>query len=309
MLSDQWTGLELRHLHSLRAIARTGSFHAAADSLDYTQSAVSQHLASLEAIVGVRLVDRRRGRRRVALTEAGELLLRHADAMVARLDAARADLRAYASGAAGTLRVGTYQSVGARILPALMSRYSAAWPDVSVELHESNDDLSLLRLVESGDLDLTFSVLPLPDGPFAHAEVLRDPYVLLAAVGSPLATCKAAPSLATVLEGPLIGFGACRSNQLIEASIRAHGLEPRVVFRSDDNGTIQGLVASGYGAAMLPALAVDTDDPRVTTRPLDVPARQIAIAWHRDRHRSPAAESFVATVTEVCAGIGQDGIG
>ena len=303
MLNDQWTGLELRHLQSLRAIARTGSFHAAADTLDYTQSAVSQHLASLEAIVGVRLVDRRRGRRRVTLTEAGELLIRHADAMVARLDAARADLRAYAAGMAGSLRVGTYQSVGARILPALMSRFGRAWPDVRVELQESNDDLSLLRQVESGDLDLTFGVLPLPDGPFAYAEVLRDPYVLLAAIDSPLVTREPGPTLAEVVEGPLIGFGACRSNELLEAALRAQGLEPRVVFRSDDNGTIQGLVASGYGAALLPALAIDSDDPRVTTRPLDVPVRQIAVAWHRDRLRTPAAEAFVATAREVCEGL------
>src|SRR5512137_2003955 len=115
-MTDQWAVLELRHLESLRAIARTGSFRAAADELDYTQSAISQHLAALEAIVGLRLVDRGRGRRQVSLTEAGEILVRHADAIAARLSAARADLNAYAEGAVGTLRVGTYQSVSARIL-------------------------------------------------------------------------------------------------------------------------------------------------------------------------------------------------
>ena len=90
---DHSPDLEFRHLLSFRAVAATGSFHEAAESLDYTQSAVSQHVAALEAILGVRLLDRSRGRRTVEVTEAGALLLRHADAIVARMRAARADLR------------------------------------------------------------------------------------------------------------------------------------------------------------------------------------------------------------------------
>src|SRR5664279_5672793 len=120
MAVDHFGDVEFRHLLSFRAVAATGSFHEAAQSLDYTQSAVSQHVAALESVLGVRLLDRSRGRRTVELTEAGTLLLRHADAIVARMQAARADLRAYAEGATGVLRVGTYQSVGARVLPATL---------------------------------------------------------------------------------------------------------------------------------------------------------------------------------------------
>ena len=125
-MDEQWDELELRHLTTLRAIARAGSFHAAADSLGHVPSVVSQQLAALEAITGTRLVDRGRGRRTVTLTPAGETLLRHADAVEARLGAARADLRAIAAGTAGTLRVGTFQSVSARVLPALLLRFSRA---------------------------------------------------------------------------------------------------------------------------------------------------------------------------------------
>jgi len=303
MTDDRWAGLELRHLESLRAIARTGSFHAAADELDYTQSAVSQHLAALEAIVGLRLVDRGGGRRRVALTEAGELLVRHADAVAARLSAARADLRSYAEGASGTLRVGTYQSVSARIIPTLLRRFADRWPGVHVELRETNSDEGLLPLVESGELDLAFSVLPLPDGPFGHAEVLRDPWLLLTVAGSPLATRVPPPTFADLADEPLIGFRPSRSEALVEEALLAHGLTPRIFFRSNDNATVQGLVATGFGSALMPALAVDTHDPRVARIPVDVPPRSIVVVWHADRTRSPAAEAFVAMAGEVCVEI------
>src|ERR687893_2153893 len=101
MESDSWLGVELRHFLALEAVAREGSFGRAATALGYTQSAVSQQIAALERIVGERLLERPGGPRPVSLTEAGSLLLRHADAIVARLRAARSDLEALAAGAAG----------------------------------------------------------------------------------------------------------------------------------------------------------------------------------------------------------------
>src|SRR5436309_4769823 len=153
-------GVGLRHLAALEAVARTRSFGKAARDLGYTQSAVSQQIAQLERSVGQRLVERPGGPRPVPLTEAGRLLLRHADAIVAQLDAAEADMSALAEGAAGPLRVGILQSVGARILPALLRRFRDEWPRVEVQVHEEADVAELLRLVERGDLDLTFAELP-----------------------------------------------------------------------------------------------------------------------------------------------------
>jgi DNA-binding transcriptional LysR family regulator len=132
MRANQWLGVEMRHLAALEAVSRTRSFGRAARELGYTQSAVSQQIAQLEQIVGQRLFHRPGGPRRVEPTEAGELLLRHADAIVAQLDAARADMAALAEGEAGTLRVGIYQSVGTRLLPALVRRFREQWPLVGV---------------------------------------------------------------------------------------------------------------------------------------------------------------------------------
>jgi molybdate transport repressor ModE-like protein len=132
MEADRWLGVELRHLAALQAIAAEGTFGKAARRLGYTQSAVSQQIATLERIIGERLLDRPGGPRPVALTEAGRMLLRHADAIVARLQAAQADLTALSAGAAGTLRVGTYQSVGRHILPTVLRRFSTTWPRVEL---------------------------------------------------------------------------------------------------------------------------------------------------------------------------------
>src|SRR5579859_3115548 len=187
MQTDEWLGLELRHLIALKALAEEGSFGRAAQSLGYTQSAISQQIAVLERIVGQRLVERPGGPKPISLTEAGELLLTHADGITARLRAAQADLGALGAGDAGPLRVGTYQSVGARVLPTLLRSFRADWPKIDVTLVESTDDRELLGLVETGEVDLSFVVYPLPAGPFESVELLRDPYVLLVQKDSPLA--------------------------------------------------------------------------------------------------------------------------
>jgi molybdate transport repressor ModE-like protein len=299
MEPDSWLGVELRHFLALEAVAREGSFGKAATALGYTQSAVSQQIAALERIVGQRLVERPGGPKAVSLTEAGRLLLKHADAIAARVAAAQADLTALGDGEAGTLRVGVFQSVGQRILPELMRRYLHAWPQVKVSLTESANDEELLTLVERGELDLTFSDLPLPEGPFESVELLRDPYVLVVAAESPFADRDTPPTTRELAELELIGHKHCRTIKQLEANIR---VPLNFVFRSDHNQTVQALVASGVGSALVPKLTMDPEDE--TTRLIDIPKlppRVIALAWHRDRYRTPAARAFVETAEEVTA--------
>src|SRR6478752_10466557 len=198
MEPDSWLGVELRHFAALQAVASEGSFGRAADRLGYTQSAVSQQIATLERVVGERLVERPGGPRPVSLTEAGHLLLRHADSIVARLQAAQADLHALRSGEAGVLRVGTFQSVGARLLPEIMRRFREQWPQIEVTLEERDSDQELAALVEKGELDVAFVLPPFGEAPLETIELLRDPYVLVVARSSPLARQDMAPSLARI---------------------------------------------------------------------------------------------------------------
>src|SRR5918911_3712197 len=199
-----WTGVELRHLIALQAVANERSFGRRPPRLGYPQSAVSHQIAALEALVGQRVVERARGQRSVALTEAGALLARHADAIVARLRAAQADYAAFAEGAAGVLRVGIYQSVGTRILPTLLRDFAVAWPRVEVRLTESTSDGDLLSLVERGELDLTFTVFPLQQGPFEAVELLRDPFLLGVRAHSTLSPGHQPPPLGQLVHVPLI---------------------------------------------------------------------------------------------------------
>src|SRR5919198_2801815 len=164
-------GVDLRHLVALEMVARERSFARAASRLGYTQSAVSQQISALERAAGARLLERPRGRGIVEPTEAGTLLLRHAARIVASLRAAEADLRALADGTVGSLRVGTFQSVGMTVLPELLSRYRNVWPAVEVALVESVSQRELLDGVEAGDLALAFAVLPVEEGPFETFEL------------------------------------------------------------------------------------------------------------------------------------------
>jgi DNA-binding transcriptional LysR family regulator len=99
----------------------------------------------------------------------------------------------------------------------------------------------------------------------------------------------------------LVGFRASSTVDQIEAAFRSEGMETRWAFRSNDNPTVQGLVAAGVGVAVMPRLTLNTADPRIAVVELatEVPPRIVAIAQHRDRYSSPAARAFVQTAREV----------
>jgi DNA-binding transcriptional LysR family regulator len=303
MEPDNWNGVELRHLAALEAVAEEGSFGRAAERLGYTQSAISQQIATLERVVGQQLIERPGGPRPVSVTQAGEILLAHARGITARLAAAQADMAAVSAGEAGTIRVGTFQSVGARVLPTLLQEFSSALPHVRIQLTEATDDADLLAAVERGELDLSFVMLPVGEGPFEAVELLRDPYVLVVPKDSPLVGRKEAPSLAEIASRKLIGFRQCRTVQRIEHQLLARGLTPEIAFRSDDNGTIQGLVAAGVGIALMPQLTVEPSDERIAVLEIGgkLPPRIIGVAWHRDRYISPAARAFVEMARDLRA--------
>lgn len=289
----RWASVELRHLITLQTVAGERSLAGAARRLGYSQPAISQQLAAFERIVGARLVERRAGGREVALTDAGERVLVHGAAILARARAADGDLRALERGTVRNLRLGTFPSVGARIVPPLLRRFAADWPEVDVALVEAASDRQLLKGIEAAELELAFAMLPLEDGPFAAVEVLRDPYVLLVAADSPLAASGHPLSLHQIRELPLIGF---RHGQAYpEAFLGAHGIVSQVRFRTDDNETLAGLVAAGLGAALVPQLTVNPERSDVVRLELatKLPPRRIAIAWHCDREQSEAALALV----------------
>ncbi len=297
---DRLLGVEFRHLAALEAVADSGSFAVAGLRLGYTQSAISQQVAMIERAAGMQLLERPGGRRAVSATEAGERLLRHARRATAAMRAAEADLRALAEGEAGTLRVGTFQSVGVRVIPPVMRLYVGRWPGIQVRLVESNHQL-LIEGLTRGDLDLAFVSGHL-DVIVDRIEVLVDPYVLLAPAGSELAVATRRVGVREIARLPLVAYRD--PDEGGEAFLRGRGIDPEIVFRSDDGGIVQGLVGAGIGYALVPRLTVDRTDPDVAVLEVrGVPPREIGLAWNADRVLSAAASAFVEVVEEVAAGL------
>jgi DNA-binding transcriptional LysR family regulator len=301
MSRDVWLGVELRHFAALAAIAREGTFRGAADRLGYVQSAVSHQLAVLERIVGARLVARAAGAGPLTLTPAGEVLLRHADDVLAHVAAAKADLGHLDDERSGTVRVGVVPGVAARFVPPLLSTFAARYPGVGVCVEEWATDVPVLQQVQDGRLDLGFGWLPLEPGPFAHCELLSTPIVLLVPTAHPLARRRPPVSVRELARLPLIGSQQSRVGARIEQEQRAAGRSLRVRVRSDCAETTRALVAEGLGVALVPRLAFATGDPRVAFVELAEPLARatVALFWHRDRLLSEAAQELGEVAREI----------
>lgn len=297
-----WPNLELRHLLALVAVADAGTFSRAAEQLGYTQSAVSQQIGNLERIVGAPLFERPGGRRPVRLTAAGETLLTHARAALARVSSAAADLRALASGEQGELRVGTLPSIGTKVLPRLIGTVRATWPGIEIVLRESRDCADLIRAVEAGDVDVTFiEIGQYETGPLEVRPLLDDPMVFVAPATAPEAGRRVV-GIADIAHLPMIGTNNAGCRQIIDDAFRQAPDSPTYVFRSDDNPTIQGLIGSGLAYAVLPLLTVDENHPNVVVIPIwpEPPSRRLGIAWHPGRRPPPVLQPFVEAAAEVC---------
>jgi DNA-binding transcriptional LysR family regulator len=307
-MTTTWNGLELRHLVALAAIADAGTISRAADELGFTQSAVSQQVAGLERVIGTPVFDRPGGPRPLVLTEAGQVLLSHARTVLAQLRLAEADVRAVVAGERGTLRVGTVQSVGTRVLPDVLRRFAVERPGVSVVLRESHDDTDLLALVAAGELDVTFCESSKLDEPWTCEQVLVDPFVLLAPASSP-ESAHPSVSVTEVAALPLIGYrnGACHSSQ---RACFPDGVVPDFVFQSDDNTTIQGCVGAGLGYALVPRLTIDAGDPAVRIVAIEPPPppRLIGVAWSSERREPPSLAAFLACVHATCDALAVDAV-
>src|SRR5919202_84775 len=122
--------LDVRRMRVLREVAAQGSFSAAAEALSFTQSAVSQQVAALEREAGAKLVER--GARGIRLTPAGQALVSHADAILSRLDDAEQELAAIAGLRGGRLRVASFQSAGATLIPRALGEFHKHHPEVEL---------------------------------------------------------------------------------------------------------------------------------------------------------------------------------
>lgn len=294
----RWLGVEFRHLGALAAVARTGSFRRAAESLGYVQSAISGQIAQLEQAVGTQLVERSSGSAGATLTSAGQILLGHVEEILARFDAARVDLRSLAEGTDTVVRIAVLEGIGQRRLPRILSAFRDEFPSAQVIIDEHDGSKRSFDRLARGELDLMITELPLDNGPFEHILLERDRYVLLVAADSPLLEDGASPSADQLARLPLILPASVRRQDRVVSRLRENMIVQPPWLSPRTAASAQALVGAGLGTAVVPLLAVDPDEPSTVVVPVPalLPERQIVLVKHREREYSETVDRFVALV-------------
>lgn len=293
--------LDAHRLRVLVEVARSGSLSGAARALDYTQPAISHHIARLEDEVGMPLLLR--VGRGVRLTEAGRRLTEHAEGVLARLHAAGEDMAALAGLRTGTVRVASFPSGSAAVLPPAMALLRREHPGIEVTLVEVEppESLALLRAGEC-DVALAFDYPGLAQGDHDGLELVplaEDPLLAVLPPGHPQADLDVVVLADLADETWIAGCPRCRAHLLHVC--RAGGFEPPIAFATDDYVAVQHLVAAGLGIALLPALALEAARlPGVAVRDLDSrPARRIAAAVPARGPLAPAVAAMVGALRAV----------
>src|SRR5215211_447459 len=287
--------LDVRRMRVLREVARRGSFSAAAEALSFTQSAVSQQIAALEREAGTTLVER--SVRGIRLTDAGRALVRHTDAILGHLAEAEAELEAIAGLRGGRLRMASFESAGATLMPLAIATYRERHPAVELSLTLAEPDDSVPRL-KSGELELALSFGA--DG-IERVHLLDDPLYVALAPGHPLAH-KCNLRLADLASDPWIeGTPSCACAAMLRRACDRAGFTPHIAFESDDYAAIQGFVAVGVGVALIAELALSTvrDDIVIRSIGRETPIRRIHAAVLAGGYRSPATTAMLDILTDV----------
>jgi DNA-binding transcriptional LysR family regulator len=293
--------LNVGRLRVLTEVARRGSFSGAADALSYTQSAVSQQVATLEAETGMTLLERQA--RGVRLTVAGQALVEHAEGILARLEAAEEELAAIAGLRAGKLRMASFPTAGATLMPLAIATFRSSYPDIELTLAEGEPEEIAPRL-RAGEFDLAllFQFDEPEDGMegVTRVDLLEDPMYLALPREHPLAgkeglrleDLHGEAWVQTSRESP------CARH--VVRSCHAAGFEPNVAFESDDYQTVQGLVAAGVGVALIPELALSVVREDIAIRSLapSPPIRQVIAAAPADVRLSPATPAMLGILED-----------
>ncbi|WP_406342993.1 LysR family transcriptional regulator [Streptomyces sp. NBC_00648] len=282
--------IEARHLRVLRAVAATGSFSAAARELGCTQPAVSQQMKALEASAGTPLLIRTG--RETRLTQAGEVLVRHASGILAGLTAAEEEVAAIAGLRAGRVRLVSFPSGSSTLVPSALAALRAAHPGTRVSLVEAEPPRSV-EMLREGDCDIA---LAFRYGAATAEEwddlvvrpLLIDRLVGLVPDGHRLAESGAVDIRDLADEPWIAGCPRCR-RQLVDVCEES-GFTPRIDFATDDYPAVIGLVGAGLGVAVLPELAIASVRPKGARTVTVEPAveREIVALTLPDLARVPA---------------------
>jgi DNA-binding transcriptional LysR family regulator len=308
--------LDVRRLRVLCEVAKQGSFSGAAASLGYTQPAVSRQIALLEAEAGVTLV--RRVPQGAVLTDAGRLVVERGEAVLARLNDIEQELNALAGLQGGRLRLASFASAAATIVPLAIAKFRDRYPAVELGITMA-DPIDSLPSLRAGEIDLALSHDPLsgqqpgegslrldPSRPEAGLQLVHlfdDPMYVAMPAGHPLAVASRL-GLAEFAEESwmLATTRTCPDSRLFLRACHEAGFEPRIAFEHDDYPAILGFVAAGVGVALVPDMVARSIRDDVVVRHLDpAPSPRPIMAVLPEGYVTPAAEAMLEVLREVSA--------
>ncbi|RKT51799.1 LysR family transcriptional regulator [Saccharothrix australiensis] len=273
--------IDPRRLRVLRALADHGTVTAAAQALHLTPSAVSQQLAALESEVGQELL-RRRGRR-VSLSSAGELLVRHANAVAAELERAQATLTGLAAGTAGRVEVGSFASAITQVVAPAIAALRASAPDVIVRVRDAEGHASVPLLLD-GEIDLAITEEYRPrrdDGRLTRFPLYTEPFDAVLPPGHPQAGSSV--DLRALAEDDWVATPPGNPvRDVVELACGQAGFAPRITHTSNDFRTLGALVGAGAGVALVPRHALPGIPVRGTA-----PLRRVFAAVRKGSEEHP----------------------
>jgi DNA-binding transcriptional LysR family regulator len=281
-----------RQLEYFRAVARELHFTRAAASLRIAQPALSQHIRKLERQLGLTLFER--DRHRVELTPAGATLLDHAERVLADVAAVEDEMRDWAGGIRGRIRVGTARGVATQ-LASMLTGFCDAHPAVDVDLREENTD-EMLADLHAGRLDVATpaALPPLPDARLATHPLGTEPLVLVTSKVGPLPNRRRLPI--TALEGADLALYSPGSavRGIIVSALATAGVAPRMRFQTREYSTARILASAGLAVAILPrSIAEEPGHPIRVIRLDPEPTWTPSLAWSAQRRPAPALAAFL----------------
>ncbi|MFD0986872.1 LysR family transcriptional regulator [Methyloligella solikamskensis] len=291
--------MELRKLRVFVEVVRQGGFSAAAETLFATQSTVSKSVRQLEDEIGMPLLNRIG--HRITMTEAGEVVFRRAQQLLADREDLIAELDDIRGLRRGTLRLGL-PPIGSSVLFApVFTLYRKRYPGIDVSLVEHGGD-RLDELLQAGEIDLAGSLLPIPEQEYDWQTVRCEPLVALLARGHPLKD--AGPvTLKDLKDVPFILFeSGFALNRIIIEACRAQGFEPQIVARSSQLDFVVELAAAGLGVAFLPRMIAD-ERRRAAVDYVPLKGHEtdwnLAVTWRRNGYLSKSAQAWLACLREI----------
>ncbi|MCP3802977.1 LysR family transcriptional regulator [Allokutzneria sp. A3M-2-11 16] len=293
------------HLRTLSAVVRTGSFAEAARELGYTPSAVSQQVSALERAIGIPLFER--AAHSVRTADAARFIAERGAELLAALEGLEEEIGAFTSGRLGRLRLGTFPTAGARVVPHAIASLTRERPDAEILLDENEPD-DCLPAVLRGDLDIAlvyaYDLVPRtwPDE-LTVTPLLEETLVVLLPTDHGAARGDRV-RLESLREATWIASrdGSAGSTCLLRLCA-AHDFVPRIAYRSNDYDVVQGLVSAGVGVALVPALGHQPASDLRALRPTGDAVRRGVLALHRTANTNPLLAPALAALTAACGAV------